>query len=314
MEARVAYGPFEERPRLMVVKDGGLPGRFSALPHDIIRRTGISRDARLLVAVLMMYGWQGSDITASHATLASDMGCSTRMLRVYLDELIRGGVITEHEAGFRRQKVYRLVSIGTVLPIETVNEKPASDSTAVNRKFSTVQSEISDTSNEKQASDSYKKTPEKKTTEEDLPPTGGGAADAAAPAPVAVSVKKSRQRSAPKAQETTAPETIPLTEQSYDTAEKWGYDRAAVDWELDRFLSKARAKGWVYVDWKAAFRTWLQNEVKYAARDGRSISAPTRKGAATVPPGAASKQKRDWSGFNGRYGSNLNPVRPSDGR
>lgn len=179
--------------RLRVV---GQAPKFSALPHSVIRHTSLSRDARLLVAVLMMYDWQGSECTASHTTLAADMGCSVRMLRAYLNELIRAGIIIERDFGVRRQKVYTLCSIGTVLPIETpaseqpasdcgpVNEKQASDSTAVNRKFSTGQSEISDTFNRKQASDSKKKTTKKKTTEEDKrkrsterlpkPPTPGG--------------------------------------------------------------------------------------------------------------------------------------------
>ncbi|MDN5963022.1 hypothetical protein [Acidipropionibacterium jensenii] len=41
-----------------------------------------------------------------------------------------------------------------------------------------------------------------------------------------------------------------------------------VEWEADQFRSKALAKGWVYKDWDAAFRNWLGNSAKYAARDG----------------------------------------------
>lgn len=157
---------------------------FSALPHDIMRDTSLSRDARLLYAILQGYAWQGGECRASHVTLADEMGCSTRMLRAYLTELIDASKVTEHESGYRRQKVYRLLSIGTVLPIESANKNQASDSKAVNRKFSTGQSEKIDTVSRKPASDSKKKTPVKKTPEEELPPEVVDAADADAAATV----------------------------------------------------------------------------------------------------------------------------------
>ena len=139
MEARAEYRPSEQRPRLTVVKDGG--ATYSALPHVIMRRADLAPAVRLLYAILQGYAWQGSECRASHETMAAELGCSVRMLRVYLDKLIEAGLVTEHDAGYRRQKVYRLVPVGTVLPIEAVNKKPASDSTEFNRKSTTVQSE-----------------------------------------------------------------------------------------------------------------------------------------------------------------------------
>ena len=265
--------------------------KFSALPHAVIRDVSLSRDARLLVAVILMYAWQDGECRASHARLAADLGCSVRMLPTYLGELIAAGVITEHAAGVRRQKVYRVVSIGTGLPIETtanekqgsdsepVNRQSGSDSTAGNRKFSTGQSEVFDTSNRKRSSDSKKKTPE-----EDPPPTGEGVAAGAAPAPPARTKSRRVRSKQPSPEETEAPATIELTEVSYASALKMGFDRAAVDLELEAFLSKARAKRWTYVDWKEAFRNWLINEVKNAKRYGRPVgSHPARTGAASPP-------------------------------
>lgn len=120
-------------------------------------------------------------------------------------------------------------------------------------------------------------------TTQDERPSGEGVAADAAPASAPPSKSKRRVRSKqPSPEETTAPEAIELTDVSYATALKWGFDREAVDFQLDRFLSKARSLGWTYVDWKAGFRTWLLNEVEYARRDGRPVggarSAPSTNG------------------------------------
>jgi hypothetical protein len=172
MEQRVAYGSLAERPRLTVVKDGSVDGPFSALPHAIIRRTDISRDARLLVSVLLMYGWQGGDITVSHATLAADMGCGLKSLRVYLDELIAAGIITERDAGRRRQKVYTLtVNTSKTTHWEPVNTAETTDCPPSNAQFLPVQCVVFDQSNTSKTTHSKKKTPEKKTKEEDTAPT-----------------------------------------------------------------------------------------------------------------------------------------------
>lgn len=270
MEAPAIYGPDHVRPRLTVVRDGGGQGRFSALPHDLIRRADLSRDARLLVAVLQMYGWNGGECSASHETMAADMGCSTRMLRTYLNELICAGIVTEHGAGARRQKVYRLVSIGSTVPIETANEKPASDSMAVNRKFSTVQSEISDTGNRKPVSDSKKKTPEKKTKEEDLPPSVVDAAGAAQPATEA-------PKASTKSRGTRCPETFDLSEKHLAYAATLGFTPDQARAETDKFLAHHRFKGTVGVDWYAGWQNWLRKALTFAAQQ------PPRNGTPRPP-------------------------------
>jgi hypothetical protein len=302
MERAAAYGPWQERPKLTVIHDGGGAARYSALPHEIMRDTSLSRDARLLFAVLQGHWWQDGDCFASHATLATEMGCSTRMLRTYLNELIEAGKVTEHEAGQRRQKVYRMGSIGSTVPIEPLNEKPASDSKAGNRKFPTVQSEIIDTSSRKQASDSYKKTPVKKTLEEELPPTGVGVAGATDP-PAEKSTGKKSSRGTP------CPATFPLEAKHYAYAAEHGYGEVAkVAAITDAFLSHHRFKGTIGKDWYAGWQGWIRRQ--RVMDDERAARQPVRNGAAQVPPGAASKQKADWRGFKGRYGGNLCPPIP----
>lgn len=282
MEQAAAYGPWaQERPRLVVVKDGSSAGPFSALPHAVIRAPGLSCPARLLYAVVQMYAWSEGDCRASHATLAADLGCSVRMLRTYLDELIRAGLLNEQGAGVRRQKVYRLNPIGSTVPIEPVNENPASDSMGVNRKYPTVQSEISDTSNRKHSSDSKKKTTGKKKLEEELTPTGLG--DAGAPQPATAEPAR------PKAQRgTRCPESFELTERHLTYAATLGFTPAQARAETEKFLAHHRFKGTVGVDWYAGWQNWLRKALTFAGQLPRAGSAPR----ASAPAPAASTQPR----------------------
>lgn len=49
-----------------------------------------------------------------------------------------------------------------------------------------------------------------------------------------------------------------------------------LSWEATQFTDKARAKGWTYKDWDAAFRNYLRNSQKYQQRDGTlSAAAPS---------------------------------------
>lgn len=312
METAPLYMAEATRPRLTVVKDDG--ASYSALPHDLLRDSRTKHGHIVTYAVLQMHWWQGGECWASHATLATEAKCSERQLQRYLHDLVAWKFITERRRGHGQARAYApadspsqhdtgVVLNPTSMSPSMPNTTPVSDQHDTGVAFNTTPV-------------SYRR----RSTEEDSlkeEETGGSVAADAAPASPAVvkTPKKSRRSTTPKADETTAPDAIPLTDQSYETAAKWGYSREAVDFELERFLSKARAKGWTYVDWKQGFRTWLMNEVQYAKRDGRPVGAvPARNGSGMVPPGAASKQKSDWSGFKGRYGSNLNPVGKTDGR
>lgn len=317
METAPEYLAEPVRPRLTVVKDDG--ASYSALPHEIMRDTKLSRDARLLYAILQGYAWQGGECRASHETLAREMGCSTRMLRTYLNELLNARKVTEHGAGYRRQKVYRLASIGTVLPIEAANEKPASDSTEINRKFPTGQSEISDTVNRKQVSDSKKKTPEKKKQEELQPPAveGAGAPTAAAPDQATILRGLSdgareildwhRQCHGRRSPAKLNPESARVLE------------AAVADLGVERLRESVRFMAGKIPPVPELSKAISAAKTKRQIDEGngpsrQSWGTPRNGTADRLPPGAASKQKSSWSGFKGRYGSNLDPVVKPDGR
>ncbi len=48
-----------------------------------------------------------------------------------------------------------------------------------------------------------------------------------------------------------------------------GFDAARVRFEADKFRSRSASVGAVYVNWNAAFETWLRNAKTYELRDGR---------------------------------------------
>lgn len=303
MEAPAIYEPAAARPRLTVVRDGGVQGRFSALPHDIIRNTGISRDARLLVSVLLMYGWQGSEITASHATLAADMGCGLKSLRGYLDELIEAQIVIEHDAGVRRQKVYRL-TVNTLKTAhwETVNTAETADCQPSNAQFLPVQSVVLDASNTSKTTDSKKKTPEKKTKEIDTAPTEpAGAREREV-------FDYFRSKIQPSAR-VFKPEKIRARLKRFTLDElKAGIDNFAADWW---WMDNNAARG---ADW--FFHSDQRSEQFLNLKPRPSREAPQRSGNDRMPPGAASKQRSSWTDFKGRHGYHTNAASEArtDGR
>lgn len=260
------------RPRLTVVDGNGAAQKFSALPHAVLFDKRLSHAARLLYAVLQAHWWQSGACYASHATLAEEMGVSTRMLRTYLDALIAAGLIVEAPHGERRAKSYAPAPIGSTLPIAPVESEAGFSLHPGNRKPVSEQSEVCFRTNEKPVSDSYKKTPEKKTPEEGSPPTGESVAAGAAPEPARPKPPKEKPKATP------APDVFDLTERHFDYARSLGLDEAAARRETDKFLAHHRFKGTRGVDWYAGWQNWMRRAVQYAPPPPQ----PARRPAATA--------------------------------
>ncbi len=177
----------QNRGHLHVVDAPAGSPKFSALPHEIIRDASLSRDARLLYAVLQMHWWQGTESYASHAEMAAEMGCSLSGIRRYLDELIGAGLIAEGLAGSRRAKIYIRLPIRQNDGIEeVVNTQEMTDCEPSNTSKPEGQSVKTGRVNRSKPTHSYKKTPVKKTPEEDLQPTAVDGDASAPPATAAM--------------------------------------------------------------------------------------------------------------------------------
>lgn len=84
-----------------------------------------------------------------------------------------------------------------------------------------------------------------------------------------------KKRQPGKAVQTPAPEFFPVT----DNMRAWAAENTPgldVDDQAARFIDKARAKGWVYVEWVSGWHTWMRNAKKWADEDGREKTKPQR--------------------------------------
>jgi DNA-binding transcriptional MocR family regulator len=80
--------------------------RFAQIPYTVLFDQRISRDARLLYAVLQSHWWKHGECLASHATLAAEIGVKERMVRSYLSELVRAGHVVKRRRGRGRSVAY----------------------------------------------------------------------------------------------------------------------------------------------------------------------------------------------------------------
>lgn len=285
-------------------RSGSHPGAFAIVQAAAIDDTRMQPAALRMLLALGIYrdteGW----CWPKQKQLASRLGISQQAVSKALRDLARWGYIEIHDqynemTGARISSRYRLVMDFT-LPVE-YRRTPQADVVTPQLEIvtPTTLDVVTPTTPRVVAIEQPKIT----TQDNNLPPTEVGAAVAARP-PAKVRRSKTSSRPGRTGDETPCPDALDLTEQSYETAGKWGFDRDAVDFQLERFLDSARANGRAYVDWKAAFRTWLLNEVQYAKRDRRPVGTrPThRNGAKQVPPGAASAQMSEWKDRPTRHG------------
>jgi hypothetical protein len=97
-------GPDAERPRT----------GFVLLPRAVLHASGLSRDARLLYAVLLSYAWQQSSCFPSHRRLQADLGCGVNQVTKYLRELEAAGLMERRELPGGAVE-YRLTAKGAAL-------------------------------------------------------------------------------------------------------------------------------------------------------------------------------------------------------
>ena len=232
---------------------------FSALPHDLIRDERLSRDAKLLYAVLQMHWWQGGECWASHATLASEMGCKERMLRYYLRELVKAGWVTERRRGHGQAKAY-----APSQPARDCQLKRQEDAgSEPNRQEIATQAATDCQFNRQEIADRRRSNEEDSLKEEDT--FEGGAT-----APRKPSKAKPERRASRLAEDAT------LTDDHLKAAESIGLLRATAEAEWSQFKDYHRAKGSTMADWLAAWRTWCRNSLKFAARKNGSYSASSQ--------------------------------------
>jgi hypothetical protein len=79
--------------------------------------------------------------------------------------------------------------------------------------------------------------------------------------------KDSSSRRATSRRRSALPDAFLLSEKMGTYAQANGFDSARTAREFDRFCNHHRAKGSLFVDWEAAWRTWVSNALEYSRRN-----------------------------------------------
>src|SRR5918999_1678138 len=92
----------------LAVANAALRGGFVLLPRTLLHAPGLSRDAKLLYAVLLSYAWQRGSCFPGYARLQADLGCGINQVTKYLRELEGAGLVTRRKRGQGKTTLYTL--------------------------------------------------------------------------------------------------------------------------------------------------------------------------------------------------------------
>ena len=92
----------------LAVANTALRGGFVLLPRTLLHAPGLSRDAKLLYAVLLSYAWQAGSCFPGYARLQADLGCGINQVTKYLRELEGAGLVTRRRRGLGKTTLYTL--------------------------------------------------------------------------------------------------------------------------------------------------------------------------------------------------------------
>jgi hypothetical protein len=92
----------------LAVANAALRGGFVLLPRTLLHAPGLSRDAKLLYAVLLSYAWQQGSCFPGAERLQHDLGCGKNQVTRYLQELEAAGLVSRRRRGQGKTTVYTL--------------------------------------------------------------------------------------------------------------------------------------------------------------------------------------------------------------
>jgi hypothetical protein len=92
----------------LAVANAALRGGFVLLPRTLLHAQGLSRDAKLLYAVLLSYAWQAGSCFPGYERLQTDLQCSVNSLTKWMQELEGAGLVTRRKRGQGKTTRYTL--------------------------------------------------------------------------------------------------------------------------------------------------------------------------------------------------------------
>jgi hypothetical protein len=114
---------------MLAVANAALRGGFVLLPRTLLHAPGLSRDAKLLYAVLLSYAWQQGSCFPGAERLQHDLGCGKNQVTRYLQELEHAGLVSRRRRGQGKTTLYTLHDPPTApTPNGQAAGRPAADS------------------------------------------------------------------------------------------------------------------------------------------------------------------------------------------
>jgi hypothetical protein len=144
----------EQEPDTLLIEDSTLSYGFVLLPKLVVYARNLSRDAKLLYAVLLGYAWQEQRCWPGYKRLCDDLDASENAVRKYMRELEKVHLLSQRRRGLGLSNLYTMHDPRTAKIEVQEPHKPK------------VQGLHKTEGLEPQKSEGYKETREKETKEE----------------------------------------------------------------------------------------------------------------------------------------------------
>lgn len=113
---------FQPEADTLLVEDRSLAGGFIQLPRLVLRARNLSRDAKLLYALLLSYAWQEQRCFPGYRRLCDEMDASENAVRKYMRELEACHLLRQKRRGLGKTNIYTLCDLRTA-EIEVLEPK-----------------------------------------------------------------------------------------------------------------------------------------------------------------------------------------------
>ena len=104
---------FQPEPDTLLLEDQSLRYGFVQLPKLVLYARNLSRDAKLLYAVLLGYAWQERRCFPGYSRLCDDMQASENAVRKYMRELEATDLLRQKRRGLGKTNIYTLLDLRT---------------------------------------------------------------------------------------------------------------------------------------------------------------------------------------------------------
>jgi hypothetical protein len=103
----------EQESQTLLIEDPTLYHGFVQLPRLVLYASNLSRDAKLLYAVLLGYAWQEKRCFPGYGRLCDDLDASENMVRKYMRELEATHLLSQRRRGQGKTNIYILHDLRT---------------------------------------------------------------------------------------------------------------------------------------------------------------------------------------------------------